>query len=203
MTARTASPALAIALLFLIQSAAAEDQGVWADGPNGWSNHVQSGFGCPPGLAGGHNTGSGTIYPSLTLRTVIIGSERQPPGAQAGCEYDGGGSWATVELVRLAPGESASSRFDAMRGRIVAKYSNAQRDRDSLNWLPKSPTGGRTYIAAYRTIGDQRASVVVLGGDVAGWMITLIQYSQSNESTGVQLGALSNWQRVASSRTRR
>lgn len=205
MINRTSTLSLVLAAsLISSASSAAEGEGVWVQGPNGWSNHLQSGFGCPPALIATYNGQARTNHATLPLRTVIVGTERQPAGEQVGCEYeDANGSWASVELMRLAPGETASSRFEAMRKRILARFSNARPDPDAMGWKPTSPTGGRTYAAAYRTVNaDQRATIAAVGGDVAGWAITLIQHDR-RDSTSVQLGALSNWQTVANSRGRR
>jgi hypothetical protein len=72
------------------------------------------------------------------------------------------------------------------------------------NWRPASPTGGETYGAGYYNIrvGDRRGSIVVIGGDVDGWMITMIQFDYDLASIGLHALTLANWKGIADSRKR-
>lgn len=183
--------------MFLLSDRASGEQGIWTKRANGASHHVQSGFACPLTL-------SARDLSALTLTSVIVGAERQPAGAQVGCEYEGrGGAWLTVEITRMDENESVSDFARQTRDRIKARFPDAMGEPNILNQKPQSPTGGRTYTNGYKhiRIGDRPASLVAVGGDVGGWMITLIQFDYEKEPT--LLIAIVNWRVIARSRTPR
>jgi hypothetical protein len=173
-------------------------QNVWTKDSGGWARHTLSGRGCPPALATHSGAGAGTV----ALKDVIIGSERQPPGTQVGCEYEGAqGSWASVEIVRLRATEGAATHAVAARNRILARYPGAQLS-DPRGAKPVSPTGGETFTIVFRkvSVGGRTASVAVAGGDVNGWMVTLVQFDYEETGDALQAVALSNWQTLAARR---
>lgn len=198
----TIAKALGLAALFLLSTAlladpASSEPGIWTKRPNGASHHIQSGFACPLTL-------SDNDLSALTLTSVIVGADRQPPGAQVGCEYEGrDGAWLTVEIIRMDANESVSDFARATRDRIKARFPDAMGEHNILNQKPQSPTGGRTYTIGYKhiRIGDRRASLVAVGGDVGGWMITLIQFDYEKEP--MLPIAIVNWRVIARSRTPR
>jgi hypothetical protein len=194
--------ALAMAALFaassvLLVAEASSNESVWVKRVNGASHHVQSGFACPLTL-------SADDLSAMTLTSVIVGTDRPPPGAQVGCEYEGRlGAWLTVEITRMNESESVSDFARATRDRIKARFPDAVGDSTFLDVKPQSPTGGRTYTAGYKhiRIGDQRASVVAVGGEVGGWMITLIHFHHGKDPP--TLITIVNWRVIARSRTPR
>jgi hypothetical protein len=176
---------------------ASSNESVWAKRANGASHHVQSGFACPLTL-------SADDLSAMTLTSVIVGTDRQPPGAQVGCEYEGrNGEWLTVEITKMSENESVSDFARATRERIRARYPDAMGESNILNMKPQSPTGGRTYAIGYKhiRIADRRASLVAVGGEVGGWMITLIHFHYEKEPS--MLIAIVNWRVIARSRTPR
>lgn len=186
---------LALALMFIDR--AWSNEGVWTKRTNGASHHVQSGFACPFTL-------STNDFSALTLTSVIVGTDRQPPGAQVGCEYEGrDGAWLTVEITKMSADESVYDFARVTRERVKTRFPDAVGDGNILNQKPQSPTGGRTYTNGYKHIrsGDRRASVVAVGGEVDGWMITLIQFSHEKEPWLTI--AIVNWSVIARSRTPR
>lgn len=137
----------------------------------------------------------------VTLRTVIVGSERQPPGSQVGCEYENAeGAWATLEIAKLDPGESPSDHADATRKRIQERYPDAARIPG--NWPPDNPAGGKGYGIRCANIraADRTGSLIVVGGDVEGWMITVIQFDYDMAGIGLHAAAEANWTEIAGSR---
>jgi hypothetical protein len=192
---------LGIAWLLMCSIAAHAQSGaqnVWTKDGSGWARHTLSGRGCPPGLATRGSAGAGTVE----LKDVIIGSERQPPGYQVGCEYEGAqGNWASVEIVRLRPTEGAATHAVAARNRIMARYPGAKLS-DPRGAKPVSPTGGETFTIVFRdiTVGGRTASVAVAGGDVSGWMVTLVQFDYEETGDALQAVALANWQALAAPR---
>jgi len=185
---------LAAALALSASTAAADDgAGVWTKDTRGWARHVQSGFVCPAKLESG----------ALALDAVIVGSARQPRGQQVGCDYaGGGGSWASVELVRLAPNESVSMHSAAIRQKLQERFPGILRQGDASNWRPKSPSGGATFSAAYYNVsaGDRKGVIAVAGGEVGGWMLSIIHFGYTKDSVDSQLVAITNWQAIANTR---
>jgi hypothetical protein len=174
-------------------------QNVWTKDNSGWARHALSGRGCPPDLA---TRGGGGAAGSVALKDVIIGSERQPPGTQVGCEYEGAqGAWASVEIVRLRATEGAAPHAVAARNRIMSRYPSAQLS-GRRGAKPVSPTGGETFTIVFRDIGigGRTASIAVAGGDVNGWMVTLVQFDYDDTGDALQAVALSNWQTLAAPR---
>jgi hypothetical protein len=181
----------------LLVAEASSDESVWAKRMNGASHHLQSGFACPLTL-------SADDLSALTLTSLIVGSDRQPRGTQVGCEYEGRqGAWLTVEIMKMEENESVADHARATRERVKARFPDAVGDSNILNMKPQSPTGGRTYANGYKyiRIADRRASLVIVGGEVAGWMITLIQFH--HEPDPPWLIAIVNWRVIARSRTPR
>jgi hypothetical protein len=196
-------PRLILGLVWLLMGSIAahaqsDAQSVWTKDGSGWARHALSGRGCPPDLATRSGGGAGTV----ALKDVIIGSERQPPGYQVGCEYEGvQGGWASVEIVRLRATEGAAPHAVAARNRILARYPGAQL-ASPRGAKPVSPTGGETFTIVFRgiSIGGRTASVAVAGGDVNGWMVTLVQFDYEETGDALQVAALANWQTLAAPR---
>lgn len=187
--------ALLVAAAALSSTAAVADTGagVWTKDTRGWARHVQSGIVCPSNLASG----------ALALDTVIVGSMRQPPGEQVGCEYEGGGgSWSSVEVTRLGPNESVAAHSAALRQKLQTKFPGLLREGGQNNWRPKSPTGGNTFSAAYynANVGDRRGVVAIAGGEVGGWMLSVVHFGFNKDSVDAQLAAITNWQAIATTR---
>jgi hypothetical protein len=194
-----ATPSLQIA------SAEAVATGIWTKGEKGSSLHVQSGFTCPLDLLTSSDRPPRDDLETIRLQTVIVGSSGRPQGEEVGCEYEGaGGGWATVEIIKLSPNESVESRNRITRQRIKQQFPDALRDAEFRQLPPHitSPTGGRTYVVAYYNIrvGEQRAAVAAAGGEVAGWMITVVQFDFDKGATGLKLMTGMNWQRIVNSR---
>lgn len=185
------------------EQAASTEQDVWTKRPNGAAHHVQSGFACPQALVTTSDKGDDVDIASLVLTSVIVGAERQPSGTQVGCEYEGrDGAWASIEFTKIGEDDSVSKFERAARKRIKAQYPDVIGDGDLLNFKPKSPTGGRTYAFGYERIRvrDRQVSIVAVGGDVGGWMITIIQFDYAEAAAGLKIFALTNWLIVAGSR---
>jgi hypothetical protein len=189
--------ALLMASPFLLVAEASSNESVWVKRVNGASHHVQSGFACPLTL-------SADDLSAMTLTSVIVGTDRPPPGAQVGCEYEGRlGAWLTVEITKMSEDESVSDFARATRDRIKARFPDAMGDGTILNLKPQSPTGGRTYAIGYKyiRIGDRPASITAVGGEVGGWMITLIHFHHGKDPP--TLITIVNWRVIARSRTPR
>ncbi len=180
------------------QSTAAADQArIWTKDVYG-ARHAQSGFACPHKLLTSREHRS--ALDSVTLQNVIVGTER-PNGQEVGCEYEGiNGAWATVEIIRLRPNEASDARYEATLQHIKAPsllgVSNSNRER------PKSPTGGRTYVAGHHNaeVAKRHRAVAAAAGEIGGWMVTLIQFDYEDDGTGLHFATATNWQTIADSR---
>jgi hypothetical protein len=182
------------------QSTAAADQvRIWTKDVFG-ARHAQSGFACPHKLLTSREHRS--ALDSVTLQNLIVGTER-PNGQEVGYEYEGiNGAWATVEIIRLRPNEASNARYEATLQRIKARYPTLLGVSNSNRVRPKSPTGGRTYVAGYYNaeVGKRYGAVAAAAGEVGGWMVTLIQFDYEDDGTGLHFATATNWQTIADSR---
>jgi hypothetical protein len=195
--------AIVSALAAASWGAPASASDVWSKDAVGNAHHEKSRFICPVSLStpGGHPTR--TDFASVRLQTVIEGSDAREPGDHVGCEYEGSnGPWATVEIVRLDGDGSYAARSDQTRDSIKARYPNLLKSVALQAMRPTSPTGGRTYAAAYYNVnvGNRAGSIAVVGGEVGAWMITIIQFDYDKDGSTLELSTMANWRTIATSR---
>lgn len=206
-------------LIYLIASTAisliatpANAADIWTKDQNGWARHAASGLGCPPTLATRREGGAA----SLTLVNVVVGSDRQPAGDLVGCDYEGEqGAWASVEVKRLRANETVAAQAAATQGRIQARLPGAKRALKKISShpvegdrfmplpsrKPENPTGGDTFTSVFEVEDSNRkATVAVAGGDVRGWMLTLVQFDHGGDATDLQAATVTNWEMLVRAR---
>jgi hypothetical protein len=154
----------------------------------------------------------------VTLVEVIVGSTQQPAGNQVGCNYEGArGTWASVEITKLRTSESVARQAAAMANRIQTQFPGARRVvrkilpthpaeeekfTTSISRKPSNPTGGETFAMAFDEIkaGDRTAVVAVAGGDVGGWMLTLVQLDYDDNAADLLAVTVANWETLVRAR---
>lgn len=192
----------------LVAVADPEETEIWSKDTKEAARHVQSGFVCPKELLTSSENAPRDDLETVVLQTVIVGSGGRPKGEDVGCEYEGkGGSWATVEIVRLRTSETVASHYDAVRERIKTRFPDVLRDAEFPQLPPKvtSPTGGETFAVSYYNVrvGSRRGAMAAIGGEVDGWVITLVHFDYDKSGYGLKLWGAVNWQRIAKSRLAR
>lgn len=202
---------IALAAISLIATRAnAAD--IWTKDPHGWARHAASHLGCPPTLATRREGGAA----SLTLVNVVVGSDRQPAGDLVGCDYEAAqGAWASVEIKRLRASETVAAQAAATESGVQARLPGAKRALKKISShpaegdrfiplpsrKPENPTGGDTFTSAFEVDGgNRRAIVAVAGGDVSGWMLTLVQFDYGDNATDLQAVTVTNWESLVRAR---
>jgi hypothetical protein len=200
MRSSSARLLLFVSMAVSAPAVAIADETVWTKDTTGAARHVQSGFACPSTLVTTRSNRSSLA--TIGLENVIVGAGAAQGDAVA-CEYGWtGGSWVTVEIVRLRPGESADTHEAATRQHIARLFPNAQGSSAQMRVRVSSPTGGSTYSMAYQNaaVGEQRGSVAAVGGDIGGWMVKVVQFDFDRDAGAMKFVASKNWEKVANSR---